>query len=290
MRTITWCTILLLLAGLISCEKTEDSFETEKKEILVRKIGHEISKYIGDSIQGLKPVKEIEKDLYQIEFNLPFAFFSDSVINIIDREMRKNGIDRDYIVKVEECASSDVIFSYFVSPIENNDSVVPCLGRNQEEECYFVNIGFMPSQKANYSWLLLLIVGPLILGLIIFGFWQSRQIGKDMYEEDLKYNLTDLDNIPLGLFGFNFQEQYLHIKEERIELTYKEAKLMKILTDFQGKVVTREEIQQEVWDDDGSMISRSLDMFISKLRKKLKRDPNVEIKSIHGIGYKLIVS
>jgi hypothetical protein len=290
MRTIIWITILIFLAGLVSCESADDSYESDKEEILVRKIGHEISQYIGDSIQGLKPVRELSSGLYQIEFNAPFAFFSDSVINIIDREMSRNEIGTDYVVKVEECGTSDIIFSYFVSPNDNDESVVPCRGRNQEEECYFVNIGFVPANETNYSLLLLLIVGPLILALIFYGIRQTRKIDKGIYEEDLDYKLADLDNIALGLFGFNFEEQYLHIKEERIELTYKEAKLMKILSDYQGKVVTREEIQQEVWDDNGTMISRSLDMFISKLRKKLKRDPNVEIKSIHGIGYKLIVS
>lgn len=290
MRGIIWTLFLGLFLALTACAERGEKYDSDKEEILVRKIGHEISKYVGDSIQGLKPIKEVEERMYQIEFNSPFSFLSDSVIHIIDKELSKSNFTNDYVVKFEECGTSDVIFSYFISPKNADESVVSCLGREQAEKCYLLNIGFLPESNSNLSFFLLMLIGPLIIALIIYGIWQTRQVDKTLYEGDLQYKLADLDNIPLGLFGFNFHEQYLHIKEERIELTYKEATLMKILTDNQGKVVTREEIQKEVWDDDGSMISRSLDMFISKLRKKLKRDPNVEIKSIHGIGYKLIVS
>ena len=53
--------------------------------------------------------------------------------------------------------------------------------------------------------------------------------------------------------------------------------------------VPRERLQKEVWEDEGVIVGRSLDMFISKLRKKLSTEPGIQIVSIHGKGYKLIV-
>lgn len=288
MKKSIWILLSFCLLLVFSCQKHTE-IDKEKEEILVRKIGHEISRYVGDSIHSLNPITEIEPSLYQIEFKDPFSFFSDSVINIIHREMRKHDKQDDYIVKVEECDSENVVFSYFISP-SSADSIVPCRGRMQDKNCYTVNIGLLPPQRANYQLILLIIGGFVVLGVIFFALWKNKKIDPEIKEDTAVSDELDINHIDLGQFGFNFEEQCLILGAERIKLTYKEAKLMKILSEHKGKVVTRESIQQEVWDDDGTLVSRSLDMFISKLRKKLKIDPGVEIKSIHGIGYKLIVS
>ena len=67
----------------------------------------------------------------------------------------------------------------------------------------------------------------------------------------------------------------------------KEAKLLSIFATRQNDLISREELLKKVWEDDGVFTGRSLDMFISKLRKKLKNDPCVQITNVHGKGYKL---
>jgi len=56
-----------------------------------------------------------------------------------------------------------------------------------------------------------------------------------------------------------------------------------------NEISNRKQLQKEVWEDDGVLVGRSLDVFISKLRKKLEADPAVRIINIHGKGYKLEV-
>lgn len=70
-------------------------------------------------------------------------------------------------------------------------------------------------------------------------------------------------------------------------LTYREAKLLKLLCSNKNKLLDRDHILKSVWEDEGVFVSRSLDVFISRLRKRLKADPSVQITSVHGIGYKL---
>ena len=69
----------------------------------------------------------------------------------------------------------------------------------------------------------------------------------------------------------------------------KEAKLLSIFSVNLNEVIDRNRLQKEVWEDEGVIVGRSLDVFISKLRKKFEKDPAVKLVNIHGKGYKLEV-
>ncbi len=91
----------------------------------------------------------------------------------------------------------------------------------------------------------------------------------------------------LGLYSFDFSNLTLiHMGGSKI-LTQKEADVLKLLCVHKDRVMKREEILKTVWGDDDYFLGRSLDVFISKLRKYLKEDPTVEIVNYHGVGFKL---
>jgi DNA-binding response OmpR family regulator len=77
--------------------------------------------------------------------------------------------------------------------------------------------------------------------------------------------------------------------DEIIVLTDKECKILELLNRNFNQLTSREDLIQEVWANEGVITGRSLDMFVSKLRKKLSADPEVHITNIHGKGYKLEV-
>ena len=54
-----------------------------------------------------------------------------------------------------------------------------------------------------------------------------------------------------------------------------------------NEIISREELTKKVWEDNGVIVGRSLDTYVSKLRKKLQEDPNIKLTNIHGVGYKL---
>ena len=75
-------------------------------------------------------------------------------------------------------------------------------------------------------------------------------------------------------------------KEEK-KLTKKEAKILSLLVQYKGKVLPRDVVLNAVWGQDDYFVGRSLDVFITKIRKYLKVDENVKINNIHGVGFKL---
>jgi DNA-binding response OmpR family regulator len=93
----------------------------------------------------------------------------------------------------------------------------------------------------------------------------------------------------LGEFMFDGKNFKLTHPSGEKTLTQKEAEVMKLLCRNKERVLKREEILKAVWGDDDYFMGRSLDVFISKLRKYLREDPNVEIVNYHGVGFKLEV-
>nr|WP_295933289.1 winged helix-turn-helix domain-containing protein [uncultured Dyadobacter sp.] len=91
----------------------------------------------------------------------------------------------------------------------------------------------------------------------------------------------------LGSFLFNVRGQRLLLGSEVISLTDKECKVLELLHKNFGELIPRETLMQEIWISEGVFTGRSLDMFVSKLRKKLSHDPDLRITNVHGKGYKL---
>jgi len=93
----------------------------------------------------------------------------------------------------------------------------------------------------------------------------------------------------LGRYTFNSKKQYLSEGEETTKLTTKESELLKLLCNNANKVLERNFALKTIWSDDNYFNARSMDVYITKLRKHLKGEPNIEIINVHGKGYKLIM-
>ncbi|MFD1629194.1 response regulator transcription factor [Pseudopedobacter beijingensis] len=94
----------------------------------------------------------------------------------------------------------------------------------------------------------------------------------------------------IGEYVFDYQSQVISRGEEQQKLSTKEAELLRLLCLKMNDVLTREEALLQIWHDDNYFNGRSMDVFLSKLRKYLREDPKVEIINVHGKGYKLLVS
>lgn len=97
------------------------------------------------------------------------------------------------------------------------------------------------------------------------------------------------ESYQLGSFVFDSANFELRRNDRRINLTPKEAALLRVLCDHKNSLLTREKALKEVWGDDDYFIGRSMDVFITKLRKYLKDDPGVAIVNVHGTGFRLEV-
>ena len=92
----------------------------------------------------------------------------------------------------------------------------------------------------------------------------------------------------IGKFTFDAKKQILSIGEKSTKLTTKESELLNLLCAHQNEILQRDFALKSIWIDDNYFNARSMDVYITKLRKHLKDDDSVEIINIHGKGYKLI--
>ena len=283
---LTW--IVSIFLTIVSFAYQDDTtkpknFQQQKELIVLRKLGHEILLQSGDSTSRVLPVKKLSNDEYQLQFESSFTFQPDSLVSIVGSIIKENGLPPDYIVNVIDCSTAEIVYGYAIIGTEQND-IVPCSGRVQPKSCYFLNLKFRSVQKGedmtNYT-----LAGISILGLSIFFFIVGRK--KRKHSSKGNWDVQEMGDIQLGRYSFSKEEQCLFLDGIKIDLTYKEFKILNIFAKTPNQIINREILQKEVWENEGVIVGRSLDMYVSKLRKKLRKDTNIELINIHGKGYKL---
>jgi len=95
-----------------------------------------------------------------------------------------------------------------------------------------------------------------------------------------------LKKVNIGNYIYDVENQILRIKKAEKTLTKKEAQILNLLYKYKNQVITREIILKAVWGQDDYFVGRSLDVFITKLRKYFKDDPRIIISNLHGVGFK----
>ena len=277
--------LLFTIVSFVAEKSGKTDFESAKEVIVMREIANRVLRYTGDTTSTVLPINRLAENEFEISFESGFSFKPDSLVRIIDRVISSNDLPRNYIVNVIECNTLKVIFGYAVLGVKQKN-IVPCLGRQQPSKRYCINIKFEESSWISKH-LYLLGLGLLGIGLV---FWSVQRFKKEptfeQKEEEITSNKTATQ---LGKYEFYSEELLLVFESEKIPLTIKEAKLLGIFASNLNQIVDRNRLQKEVWEDEGVIVGRSLDMFISKLRKKLEHDPNVKLTNIHGKGYKLEV-
>jgi hypothetical protein len=259
-----------------------DDFDIARREVLLRRIGHELLLQSGDKTSRVLPVKKIAENEYQISFENELTFQPDSLINITGRLLAKDPLARDYVVNVLKYGNAGVAYGYAISK-NKKDDIVACIGREQSKARYMVNIKFKPAgiTTAKNGYLL----GSLPF-LAFVGFIFLRSVKPRRALPDGQYT----DMLTLGAVLFDAKNRRLIINGKTIELTGTETRLLLIFSLSPNRTIERSRLQKEIWEDEGVIVGRSLDMFISKLRKKLELDPNINIVVIRGKGYKLEIS
>ena len=108
-------------------------------------------------------------------------------------------------------------------------------------------------------------------------------------KDPFTYTLSG-DKINIGRFVFDAKNMLLILNGQEQPLTRKEAALLKVLYDNKNELVTRKKVLKMIWGNNDYFIGRSMDVFIARLRKYLKADPNVKILTVHGVGFRLVVA
>ncbi len=101
--------------------------------------------------------------------------------------------------------------------------------------------------------------------------------------------IGEVENFSIGQYVFDYKRQTLGIGEKAVKLTSKEAELLRLLCLHRNEVMEREVALRLIWGEDNYFNARSMDVFITKLRKYLGEDSSIEIKNVHGQGFRLLV-
>jgi DNA-binding response OmpR family regulator len=132
-----------------------------------------------------------------------------------------------------------------------------------------------------------------------FGLGADDYVVKPVDEEELVARIQAVlrrvqpeppsEQYQIGSYVFDPQNQWLSLEEERRQLTEREAHLLSLLCERQGKLLSREQVLKELWQQNDYFTRRSMDVFISRLRKYLSEDPAIEIQNVYGSGFILKV-
>jgi hypothetical protein len=196
--------------------------------------------------------------------------------------LAKDPFASDYVVNVLNCANASVVYGYAISK-NKKDDIVACIGRRQPTACYMINIKFKPAGiiTAKNGYLLGSLAVLAFVGFIFFRPVKPRKALADSQHTGM---------FTLGSMLFDAKARKLMINGKTIDLTRTETRVLRIFALSPNEAIERNRLQKEIWEDEGVIVGRSLDMFISKLRKKLEFDPDIKIVVIRGKGYKLETS
>lgn len=261
----------------------ESNIENPKNEIVLRQIGHELLNSSKDSISKVLPIKMLSANEFQIRFENKFSFSPDSLVAIVQKNIEKSTFPREYSVNVLKCSNKEISYGFLVS-LKDKETIIPCIGRSMPSGCYIISIKFFPTNTVFFNNKILLFTFLLLVLSVLFWFISNKKKGELFPQKEC------IKNIQIGKYFFYHEQHYVRFEEEKILLTSKESKLLYIFFTSPNEIIDRNILQKEVWENEGVIVTRSLDMFISKLRKKLNKDPLVNIVNIHGIGYKLEIN
>ncbi|WP_353780002.1 winged helix-turn-helix domain-containing protein [Winogradskyella sp. 3972H.M.0a.05] len=273
--------IITVLWWLFSKPEIQQEDFPEAAKIALRDTGNQLLLASNDSTSLVLPIKQLSDAKYQLAFQSQLEIHPDSLVSTVQRSLKKAQLPEQYRVEVKQCVDDEVAYSYEVQ-FNKEEDIVPCLGRLLPESCYTIDVQFIKgvTQNSRSNTPLYLLATLLIIVLMDYGF-SSTMKTQDITTEDYE---------SLGSFKFYPEQNKLVREAVEINLSKKECELLAIFVDHSNQVVKRDELTKRVWEDNGVIVGRSLDTYVSKLRKKLQDDNTIKLTNVHGVGYKLEVN
>ncbi len=276
--------ILFSILWLFSDLANKEKEVSELAKIALRNVGHQLLLTNQDSTSLVLPVLKLEEFKYSVSFQNRLSIEPDSLVSIVKQSFQKAGLSEYYIVKVIQCLDNEVAFSYKMRN-EKDKSIIPCGGRSLPNSCYTLETQFLEKPTLFFSKRNFLSFLGLLGFIIILDFLVNRN-----KKQRTTSNTTPQNGTSIGSYTF-YQEQNKLVKDAlEISLSQKECELLAIFISKPNHVIRRNELTKKVWEDKGVIVGRSLDTYISKLRKIFKADNSISFTNVHGVGYKLEIN
>lgn len=268
--------LLLLGLALMQFLQSPQKPPSEKINLALRRTAHHLLKAAGDSTSRIPPVQQTQPGTWLIRLKHPFDY--NRLPALLQESFDRHGIRRSYDVAVLRCFDNELQLGYNALDYAR-DTTVPCGGRDMDAECYNLQVTFADTPpKQGLLWALFL------SSMALAGAWLFLKKRRPAPVADTP---ADAPGLVFGNSSLDVVNLLLVCGGVRHELTYREAKLMNLFATNPNRLLERANILQQVWADEGILVGRSVDVFVSRLRKMLRDDPSVRIVAVHGVGYRL---
>jgi hypothetical protein len=268
--------IVLVFTVISSCSSDENDGLPERVKISIREVGNQLLLSNLDSTSLVLPVVALDESKYRLSFQEQLSIEPNNLVLIVKSNFQKSILSEYYRVEVIQCLDNEVAYSYEMS-VEEESTIIPCAGRILPINCYIIQVQFLETGGSTNAFNYL----P-ILAIVILSFWIIYRLRKksEVKPKDALFS-------EIGTYKFYPEQNKLVKAAEEISLSKKECELLEIFYENLNDIVKREHLEKRVWEDNGVYVGRSLDTYISKLRKKLKDDASIKLTNVHGVGYKL---
>lgn len=279
-----WTFVILTICSNILWSTASDP-NPDKINLALRRTADHLLRIAGDSTSQIPSIVQTKDGIWQIKLEQTFDY--DTLPAILQASLTLHHIDLAYDVLVKKCDDGTIALGYNHLDFLQQGNVA-CGGRKRSEDCQYIEVSFMqPIPKttttlSNGLWLVLFLAGLL-------GVWLYKR--RPTAHQSLPITTTTEPEIqgwtPIGNSKFDLSNQVLICGGSKQSLTFREAKLLSLFVTNINKVLDREYIIQQVWADEGVLVGRSVDVFVSRLRKKMADDNSLSLNVVHGVGYRL---
>jgi cbb3-type cytochrome oxidase subunit 3 len=278
--------VLIAILWIFFTPEKEENL-SERVKISLREVGNQLLLANQDSTSLVLPVIELDPSLYGLSFERPLSITPNDIVGIVKTSFQKAALPEQYLIEVIQCEDEEVAYSYGIY-FDTEKDIIPCANRVLPKNCFTIKARFTEIPVplvSRQQWLMLLLI--LFLGLLILAFRDRLLVRFRESKKNQTPSGTTTAHTAIGMFAF-YPEQNKLVKEAvEIGLSKKECELLAIFVAQPNQIIKRDELTKRVWEDHGVVVGRSLDTYISKLRKKLKEDTSIKITNVHGVGYKL---
>lgn len=275
---------LLILAILFTGSLQAKSIPVDKIQVSIRSALDKMYDLEQDSFSTIPPVIQTEKD-FTVTLQKPINY--DTFPHFLHSELTNRNIDLEYNVQISRCVGDSIILAYDRLSFMNANT--PCKSRHTNYDCQILKITFYEEERSSVAVPLILSLTILSIGLLGFIFIKKKEPSEDNAKND-NTERNQPKAYTLGNTIFIPDNQLLRFLNEEKTLTHRECKLLEYFAKNPNLILKRDDITDAVWKEDGIITGRSLDVFVSRLRKLLSLDERLQIKNIHGVGYKLEIS
>ncbi|MDX2133551.1 MAG: winged helix-turn-helix domain-containing protein [Saprospiraceae bacterium] len=266
----------------VGASKPTAELPKDQLNLALRRTADALLRASGDSTSRIPAVSQISETTWRIYLAQSFDY--DRLPELLQNSLDLHRIHQPYYVTVRRCLDDVIDLGYHYADVAGEDAVVTCGGREMPEGCHYIEVVFaqQPPQPP---------VGRIMAGicLLLTGGWLAyRWLRRQKQSPETRRPATsDIEWLHFGNSRLDPVGQILIANGVSQSLTFRETKLLRLFAARPGQLLERETILQQVWADEGVLVGRSIDMFVSRLRKKLAPDPAVAITAVHGVGYRM---